>query len=198
VNEHFGELESQYYSIVVVGPSGVGKSTLIQQLMIEYPDSFGFCISHTTRGPRSGEVDGTHYYFISREQMERKIANDDFIEHAEVHGNIYGTSFETVQNVTRHKNCILDVDVQGALSIKRVNLKPSFFLFVAPPSLEDLEKRLRGRGTEAEEKILIRLANAKKEMAHMNNKNLFNKVIVNEDLESCYQEFKATILGLFK
>jgi guanylate kinase len=167
--------------------------------MQEFPNKFGFSVSHTTRGPRTGEENGVHYHFVSREIMARKIQEGDFIEHAEVHGNSYGTSVETVQQVIMEgKCCILDVDVQGAQQIRQSQLKQPFIIFIRPPSIEDLESRLRGRGTEQEDRIQVRLANARKEMAFMNDKNLFDKVIVNNDLESCYQEFKTTILSHLK
>lgn len=142
----------------------------------EYPALFGFSVSHTTRAPRPGELDGTHYHFTDRDAFLAGVAEGacraagpealpeltvacalsrltgKFLEHAHVHGNIYGTSFEAVQRVTgADKVCILDVDVQGAEAVKRTQLGAAF-VFISPPSMEELERRLRGRGTETEEK----------------------------------------------
>lgn len=129
------------------GPSGAGKSTLIGLLRREFPDDFGFSVSHTTRGPRPGEVDGVDYNFVEKSAMEAEIAQNKFLETAHVHGNIYGTSFEAVDRVAgANKICILDIDVQGVLTCKRLGYDAGKYVFVAPPSMEVLEKRLRGRG----------------------------------------------------
>ena len=154
-------------SEVITGPSGVGKSTLIKKLMAEFPDHFGFSVSHTTREPRPGEQAGIDYHFVSREQMQQDIEAGLFVEHAEVHGNLYGTSMAAVQAVTRQgKVCLLDIDVQGAESVRRSALASTCsFVFFAPPTAAVLEQRLRGRGTETEEKIQKRLGNSLKELA---------------------------------
>merc|ERR1712129_461012 len=183
--------------LLMVGPSGVGKSTLLQRLMGEFQDSFGFSVSHTTRQPRTGEEDGVHYHFVEHEEMRKKIAEGAFIEHAEVHGNFYGTSFQAVEGVTSEgKLCILDVDVQGAQQVKKSHLdKRSVYVFVTAPSMEELERRLRSRGTEAEEKIQTRMKNAKGEMGFMTeNKDFFDKVLVNGDLSEAYGELKGFAL----
>eukprot|EP00897_Mesotaenium_endlicherianum_P008479 jgi/Mesen1/765/ME000110S_11036 len=117
---------------VICGPSGVGKGTLINKLMAEFPGSCGFSVSHTTRAPREGEVDGVHYNFTSREVMEREVGEKKFLEFADVHGNMYGTSIAAVQKVT------------DSGKVKDSSL-PATFVFVSPPSFEELEKRLRGR-----------------------------------------------------
>ena len=151
-------------ALVVAGPSGVGKGTLIEKLKKEFPAVFGFSVSHTTRGPRPGEEDGVHYHFSTREVMQAEIDAGQFIEYADVHGNFYGTSKASVLKVSNaQKICILDIDVQGCRSVRAAQL-PATFCFVSPPSMEQLEARLRGRGTETEEKIVKRLAGAQKEM----------------------------------
>ncbi len=131
----------------VCGPSGVGKSTLIARLRAEFPDDFGFSVSHTTRKPRPGEEDGVHYNFADKPAMEAEIAAGKFVESANVHGNLYGTSFAAVERVSAAgKICILDIDVQGVASCRRVQFEVGRYIFVAPPELSVLESRLRGRG----------------------------------------------------
>ena len=184
--------------IVICGPSGVGKGTLIEKLKADYPEQFGFSVSSTTRDPRPGEEDGVHYHFTDRESMEKEIEEGKFLEHADVHGNFYGTSVEAVTSVAAEgKMCILDIDVQGAASCKKGfrerAIKNALFVFIAPPSLEKLEARLRGRGTEEEEAIQKRLGNAQGEMDRAKEPGFFDFTIVNDDLEVAYAELKAII-----
>lgn len=182
-------------ALVVNGPSGVGKGTLIQKLRDNFPDKFGFSVSHTTRGPREGEVDGQHYHFSTHAEMEALIAGDGFVEYAHVHGNIYGTSKQAVSRVTESgKICILDIDVQGAQSVKKSGIN-AHYVFVKPPSFEELEHRLRGRGTESEEAIRKRLTNAYDELAFADTPNFYDTIIINSDLETAYRELCAC-LGL--
>jgi len=178
--------------VVICGPSGVGKGTLVNQILAEYPENFGFSVSHTTRKPRPGEVNGKHYHFVGKEQMKAEIDAGKFIEHAEVHGNFYGTSIKAVKDVTQAgKVCVLDIDVQGAEQVKNSELKgKSVFVFIAPPSMEELESRLRGRGTESEEKIKTRLKNANGELAYLSKKGFWTEVFVNDDLEKTYTTLK--------
>jgi guanylate kinase len=182
-------------AIVVCGPSGVGKGTLIGKLMAEHGDKFGFSVSHTTRAPREGEENGVHYHFAEHAAIEADIAAGKFLESAHVHGNIYGTSLAAVAAVgDSGKLAVLDIDVQGAEKVKASPIAGSaFYVFVAPPSMEDLEGRLRGRGTETEEKIAMRLANAGAEMAKSQEAGFFNAVIVNGELEAAYAELKRVI-----
>lgn len=187
--------------VVLAGPSGVGKGTLIQRLMEAHPKSFGFSVSHTTREPREGEIDGIHYHFTKRESMERSIEEAQFVEHADVHGNLYGTSRQAVDAVTQQgKVCILDIDVQGVRKVKAANLQPPpRFVFILPPEkpthIEALEVRLRKRGTETEEKLQRRLSNAADEIAYAQEGNgaNFDKVIVNDDLDAATKELFATL-----
>ncbi|CAH9068629.1 unnamed protein product [Cuscuta epithymum] len=181
--------------IVISGPSGVGKGTLISKLMEEFPSMFGFSVSHTTRAPRVKEQDGVHYHFSERSKMEEEIRDAKFLEYATVHGNLYGTSVEAVEVVADSgKRCILDIDVQGAKSVRASSLE-AIFIFITPPSFEKLEQRLRARGTETEEQIQKRLRNAKEELEKGKSPGLFDHILVNDDLEICYQSLKA-ILGL--
>ncbi|MQM14592.1 hypothetical protein Taro_047526, partial [Colocasia esculenta] len=181
--------------IVISGPSGVGKGTLISKLMNEFPSTFGFSVSHTTRLPREKEKNGVHYHFTQRSVMEKDIRDGKFLEYASVHGNLYGTSYETVEAVADEgKRCILDIDVQGARSVRASPLE-AIFTFVCPPSFEELEKRLRSRGTETEEQVQKRLRNAKAELEEGKSSGLFDHILVNDDLEACYMNLKK-ILGL--
>ncbi|XP_030927237.1 guanylate kinase 2 [Quercus lobata] len=181
--------------VVISGPSGVGKGTLISMLMKEFPSMFGFSVSHTTRAPRNMEMDGIHYHFTERSVMEKDIKDGKFLEFASVHGNLYGTSVEAVEVVAdAGKRCILDIDVQGARSVRASSLE-AIFIFVSPPSMEELEKRLRARGTETEEQILKRLRNAQAEMEQGKSSGIFDHFLYNDNLEECYENLKE-LLGL--
>jgi len=162
--------------LVICGPSGVGKSVLIKYLQKRFPDKFGFSVSHTTRGPRPGEANGVAYHFSDMDTMKKMKADGKFIESAEVHGNMYGTSKAAVDSVSQAgKICILDIDVQGAKTIFEGGFFQDIkFVFINPPSLQELEKRLRGRGTETEEKVQKRLANATGEIDFANRVTFYN------------------------
>ncbi|XP_041025697.1 guanylate kinase 2-like isoform X2 [Juglans microcarpa x Juglans regia] len=181
--------------VVISGPSGVGKGTLISMLMKEFPSMFGFSVSHTTRAPRGMEKDGVHYHFTERSAMEREIEDGKFLEFAAVHGNLYGTSVEAVEVVAdAGKRCILDIDVQGARSVKASSLD-AMFIFVCPPSMEELEKRLRARGTETEEQVQKRLRNAQAEIEQGQSSGIFDHILYNDNLEECYESL-TKLLGL--
>lgn len=181
--------------IVISGPSGVGKGTLIAKLMDEFPSMFGFSVSHTTRAPRNKEKNGVHYHFTERMVMEKDIQDGKFLESASVHGNLYGTSIEAVDVVSdAGKRCILDIDVQGARSV-RANSLDAIFIFVCPPSFEELENRLRARGTETEEQVQKRLRNARAELEEGKSSGLFDHILVNDNLDTCYESLKE-LLGL--
>ena len=182
-------------AIVIAGPSGVGKGTLIEKLRQEFPTLFGFSVSHTSRAPRPGEQNGKHYHFTTAEQIKSDVAKGKFIEHAEVHGRHYGTSVAAVETVREQgKICILDIDVQGCRAARAKELVAKY-VFIAPPSVEELEKRLRGRGTEEEAAIVTRLGNAMKEIQAKDEKGLFDAVIVNDQLDRAYAELKELIKG---
>ncbi|KAJ8272978.1 hypothetical protein GJAV_G00095750 [Gymnothorax javanicus] len=181
-------------SVVVTGPSGAGKSTLLKMLMKEYEGVFGFSVSHTTRSPRPGEENGKDYHFVTREKMTEGIANGDFIENAEFSGNMYGTSKASVQDVqAKNLICILDVDIQGVMSIKKTDLNP-IYVSIQPPSMEILEQRLRHRQTETEENLQKRFERARKDMELSKEPGIFDLVIVNDNLEEAYGKLKD---GLF-
>jgi len=159
----------------------------------EYPDNFGFSVSHTTRSPRPGESDGVQYHFTTKDQMLKEIEDNKFVEYANVHGNLYGTSKKAVEHViSQGKICILDIDVQGCEKVKKSSLKARY-TFIAPPSMEELEKRLRGRATETEETIQKRIFNAKGEMEYMKREGFFDRIFENSDLETTYKEFKTWV-----
>jgi guanylate kinase len=173
---------------VICGPAGVGKGTLINLLITKYPSIFGFSVSHTTRAPRPGEEDGIHYYFTTVEAMKTAIDQNQFIEHAQVHTNFYGTSYEAVNRIQEEgRICVLDIDIQGVQSVKKSSMACKY-IFIAPPTMEDLEKRLRGRGTETNEKILIRLENAKNEMEFGVREGNFDAIFVNDQIEETFEK----------
>ncbi|KAG1665098.1 hypothetical protein FOA52_007789 [Chlamydomonas sp. UWO 241] len=177
-------------ALVIVGPSGVGKGTLIAKLMAGN-DQFGFSTSHTTRQPRPGEVHGEHYFYTTKETFAAEIAEGKFLEFAEVHGRLYGTSRMAVDRVLNTgRVCILDVDVQGARALRKSGLR-GLFVFIAPPSLEDLARRLAGRGTETAEQIHLRMSNAKGEINSLNEKGLYDYLIINEHVEVALDKLKA-------
>merc|ERR1712198_27530 len=168
--------------LVLCGPSGAGKSTLLKKMLEKYRQNFGFSVSHTTRKPRDGEEDGKAYHFVTKEIMEAAVGRGEFIEHAVFAGNMYGTSKAAVESV-RSKGliCILDIDVQGVISIKKTDLKPNY-VFVKPPSLDELEARLKSRGTETEDSLQRRLDAAKVDLEYGEAPGNFDLVIVNDDL----------------
>jgi guanylate kinase len=174
---------SRLRPIVLCGPSGVGKSTLISRLRAEFPSAFGFSVSHTTRSPRPGEEDGVAYHFSMREVMQPMIDAGEFLESADVHGNLYGTSFAAVRSVADEgRSCILDIDVQGVRSCRRVGFDVGAYIFIGTPSVAELEARLRGRATESEEKILKRVAAASGEIAAASSM-WWDAWIVNDELD---------------
>ncbi|XP_072297843.1 guanylate kinase isoform X3 [Eucyclogobius newberryi] len=180
--------------VVLSGPSGAGKSTLLKKLMKEYDSVFGFSVSHTTRKPRPGEVNGKDYHYVTREAMQAAIDGDEFIENAEFSGNLYGTSKAAVQDVqAKNLICILDIDMQGVRNIKRTDLNP-IYISIQPPSMDVLEKRLRDRNTECEESLQKRLNIAKVDMELSKEPGMFDVVIINDHLDVAYVQLKETLL----
>ena len=176
---------------VVSGPSGVGKGTINKRLFEEFGDAVAFSVSATTRGPREGEADGREYFFISRQEFEKRVANNEFLEHAEYAGNCYGTPRDYVLSLLeRGVSVILEIDVQGAMQVKR-RMPECVCVFILPPSFEELEHRLRGRGTETPEKIERRLAAAKAEMAHAPQ---YDYQIINDDLDAAYARLREVFI----
>eukprot|EP00095_Tigriopus_kingsejongensis_P002714 snap_masked-scaffold809_size94238-processed-gene-0.19 protein:Tk02714 transcript:snap_masked-scaffold809_size94238-processed-gene-0.19-mRNA-1 annotation:"guanylate kinase" len=171
---------------------------MLKRLMSEFPDNFGFSISHTTRSPRAGEQDGVHYHYVQVEAMRQAILGGEFIETAEFSGNMYGTSQRAVENVLeKGRICILDIDMQGVQQIKKMPSLDPFYVFVQAPSLEVLEGRLRARGTENEDSLAKRLMAARKEMEFGRVAGNFDLVILNDDLPKAYQELKNFVVEKF-
>ena len=164
---------------VVSAPSGTGKTTVCRRL-VEREENISFSVSHTTRLQRPGEVEGEHYHFVTRSEFERLRAEGAFVENAEYAGNLYGTSFASLDApLLRGRDLLLEVDVQGALQL-RERRSDARFVFLLPPSLEELERRLRGRGTDAPEVVARRLAEVRRELAVV---HAFDYAVVNEDVE---------------
>ena len=177
---------------VFSGPSGVGKGTLKAKLFEEFADRIAYSVSATTRGPREGEVDGKDYFFISRQEFERRVKNNEFLEHAEFAGNCYGTPRAYVEKLLDSgMNVVLEIDVQGALQVMK-SMPECVSVFILPPSFEELEHRLRGRGTETEEKGRERLETAKRELPYAPQ---YDYQIVNGgDIEAAYQSLREVFL----
>jgi len=181
--------------LVLSGPSGVGKSTLLQRLFLEFPDRFGFSVSHTTRNPRPGEVNGKQYHFVTSQKFKDLIHDGAFIEHAEFSGNFYGTSFDAVRQVEQQgRRCILDIEAQGIRQIKQTNLNP-VYLFISPPSMVVLRTRLQQRGTDSNVAVQKRLETALNEVQFAKEPNVHDVIIVNDDLDRAYTLFKKVAQG---
>ncbi|GAB7022643.1 guanylate kinase [Salidesulfovibrio brasiliensis] len=176
---------------VVCAPSGTGKSTLIARLREEF-DGIGFSVSYTTRQPRKGEEDGVHYHFVSREGFVAMRSRGEFCEWAEVHGNFYGTATQPVKDMLADgRDVLFDIDVQGAIQLRKT-FTDGVFVFLLPPSREELLRRLEGRGTDAPDAVLKRMNNARGEMEQAEN---FDFWVVNDDLEKAYSELRSVYLA---
>lgn len=181
--------------LVICGPSGVGKSTIIKRLTDEFPGLFGFSVSHTTRQPRKGECDGVDYYYVTRDNFLLLKEKGDFIETAEFSGNMYGTSKMAVQSIQgKGQICILDIEMQGVIQIKKISELDPHYLFIQPPSIEELERRLKERKTETEESLKRRLDTAKRELEYGANPNNFDIVIVNDDVDKASSELRSFMI----
>ena len=179
---------------VMSAASGAGKTTLKDKVIGEFPDIV-YSISATTRKPREGEVNGVHYFFKTKEEFEKLIKEDGLIEWNEVHGNYYGTPKFFVEDMLRQgKRVLFDLDVFGKVNFDKVYPEATGIL-ILPPSEEELERRLRGRGTDSEEVIRLRLENAKKEMEFAKTKGKYEYIIVNDDLEKAANELRAILKG---
>ncbi|MGG3738726.1 guanylate kinase [Aeribacillus pallidus] len=176
--------------IVLSGPSGVGKGTVRKALFEQENTQFEYSISITTRPPREGEVDGVDYFFKTREEFERLIKEGKLLEYAEYVGNYYGTPVDYVkETMDAGKDVVLEIEVQGAKQV-REKFPDGLFIFLAPPSLEELKNRIVSRGTETEELIINRLEEAKKEIEMM---DLYDYVVVNDQVELACERIKAIV-----
>lgn len=176
--------------IVLSSPSGGGKSTLARHLMKLYPE-LKFSVSCTTRDKRDGEVEGKEYYFLTKEDFIEKVSNGEFAEYEEIFGNFYGTLKSEIRKHLNSGNSILfDVDVKGAISLRKNFPDDALLIFIYPPSLEELDKRLRKRNTESEEQLSIRRHRAEEEMSY---KDKFDFNILNDDLKEAMDNLELVI-----
>jgi guanylate kinase len=174
---------------VVSGPSGVGKSTIIRQVLAADAE-LKLSVSHTTRGPRAGEQDGRDYHFISRQEFEAEIARDEFLEWAKVYDNYYGTLRKQVRQILANgQHALLDIDTQGAMRIKGMS-RGAVFIFITPPSLQALEQRLRDRRSETDRSFQKRMAQAEHEMSFASQ---YDYVVANDEIEHAVQAFREIV-----
>ncbi|MFP4105397.1 MAG: guanylate kinase [Phycisphaerae bacterium] len=177
--------------VVITGPSGVGKSSIAREALQRTGAEFS--TSATTRAPRPGEVDGRDYHFVSREAFEEMIRNGKMLEHAEVFGNLYGTPMEPVTAaIAEGRTIVLDIDVQGGVQVHE-KMPGATFVLVVPPGMDELARRLRGRGTEDTETVNRRLAEAEAEIRKARQSGAYDREIVNDDLETAIQEMVQII-----
>lgn len=176
---------------IISAPSGAGKTSLVKALL-ESTGGIQVSVSHTTRPARPGEVDGKAYHFTTVEAFKAKIDSGDFLEHAEVFGNFYGTSRTTVQEMlSQGVDVILEIDWQGAAQVRQ-QIPEAVSIFILPPSREELERRLRGRGTDADEVIARRLGEAVTEMGHYAE---FDYLVFNDDFDTALSELRTIVLA---
>jgi len=177
---------------IISAPSGTGKTTILKKIISEM-ENVAFSVSHTTRPPRPEEQNGEDYFFVDRAAFEAMQKDDVFLECAEVHGNFYGTSREAVQDcLVQGMDIILDIDVQGARQLRKKVGPDAVSVFIAPPSLTELEQRLRKRGTDSESVITVRLQNARLELADMER---YDYVIMNDVVENAVQVLRSIIIA---
>ena len=175
--------------IVLSGPSGVGKSTVISELLSSRRD-IHFSVSFTTRQPRTGEADGVNYNFVSRQEFERMIADDELLEYAEYVGNYYGTSLKVIrEQLERGVDVLLDIEVQGAAKVKE-RCPEAVLIFLVPPSIEELSRRLHNRNTDSEEVIAGRLEKARVEAQEIVN---YNYLVINDKVSNAVSEIEAIL-----
>jgi guanylate kinase len=177
--------------IIISSPSGGGKGTLIKEVLRTVPD-IAYSISFTTRALRGAEIDGRDYFFVSRAEFENLIDQGEFLEFAEVHGNFYGTSIKQVQNeIERGRDVILEIDVQGAASIRKI-LPEAVTIFILPPSFEVLQNRLKKRATEKKADLDLRLRNS---FAEVERYREFEYVVINDDVARTTKDLQIVILA---
>ncbi|AFY65658.1 guanylate kinase [Geitlerinema sp. PCC 7407] len=177
--------------IVFTGPSGVGKGTLLRVLLRSHPDLY-FSVSATTRAPRPGEVDGKHYYFVERSAFERMAAEGELLEWAEFAGNYYGTPRQPVlEQIRQGRSVILEIELEGARQVRQT-FPEAIQVFILPPSVDELETRIRGRGQDSESAIVRRLARAQEEIEAADE---FDIQIVNDDFDQALAELEAALFN---
>lgn len=185
------ELGKKGNLIIISGPSGVGKGTLVKKILKDLDDVI-LSVSATTRKPRNGEKNGKHYYFITEDNFLEIVKNDGFLEYARYNSNYYGTPKSNIENMINNgKNVILEIDVQGAIEIKN-KFKRSITIFIMPPCINDLYERLRGRNTETSEEIEKRIARAKQEISLAEQ---YDYIVVNDSMVDAEEKIKDIILS---
>lgn len=183
-------MDSKGLLIVISGPSGAGKGTICRELLQSYNENLELSVSATTRKPREGEVEGINYFFREKPEFARMVEAGEFIEYAEVHDNYYGTPKRYVMDKLREgKDVILEIDVQGGMKVKDA-FPEAVFIFIMPPSFEELKKRIEGRGTESEQDICKRLRNAYGELKYIHS---YDYIVVNDDLKDAAARIKCIL-----
>lgn len=175
--------------LVISGPSGAGKGTICKALLEKHKDIY-LSVSATTREPRAGEVHGVNYFFKTKEEFLKKVEEGDFLEHAEVYGNYYGTPKSSVQKMLDEgRDVILEIDIQGALKVKE-NCEEGIFIFILPPSMEELKQRIIKRGSETPESLMTRFKSAYKEINYISK---YNYAVVNDEVDTAVAKLEAII-----
>ena len=176
--------------IVVSGPSGAGKGTICKRLLEKNPN-LGYSISATTRAPRTGEVNGVNYWFLSKEEFQKMISEDGLLEWAEVYGNYYGTPAQKVKDsLAEGKNILLEIDTQGAALVRK-KFPEGVYIYILPPSLEELKRRIIGRGTDSAESIERRLSCAREEIGCASEQ--YNYLVLNDEVELAVERVETII-----
>jgi len=183
--------------LIVVGPSGVGKGTLIKDLMKEFPENFKFSVSHTTRSVRQGEKHGENYYFIAKDKFQQMIIKEEFIEYNKYNENYYGTSRTELERLAAEGNvCIIEIDINGAKALYKKGYQANY-IGVLPPSLETLRERLKLRKSENTDQITKRLEVADEEIKEINSSPFFAYRVTNDHYETGYKDFKNAVMALY-
>jgi len=183
-------MKSRGQLIVISGPSGAGKGTVCKAILEK--NNFWISVSATTRSPRSTETDGINYYFLTKEKFMEKIAADDFLEYAEVYGNYYGTpKSEVLKVLDSGRDVILEIDIQGALMVK-TSYPRGLFIFILPPSMEELKNRITNRGSETPESLITRFTSAHKEISYVTR---YDYAVVNDTVDCACEKIQSIILA---
>jgi guanylate kinase len=183
-------MKSRGQLIVISGPSGAGKGTVCKAILEK--NNFWISVSATTRSPRSSEIDGINYYFLTKDKFQEKIAAEDFLEYAEVYGNYYGTpKSEVLKVLDSGRDVILEIDIQGALMVKTAYPK-GLFIFILPPSMEELKNRITNRGSETPESLITRFTSAHKEISYVTR---YDYAVVNDTVACACEKIQSIIIA---